>query len=114
MQFCDYFNEQDKAWAILIKNTLKTPEKSCFYWDILKIKRFKIASPTNYDNLETKFRFYGGKPPFLFCFNSGQILKNLDLERYWRKKKSYKQKGELNYEFKQYKSKFKQLNTIGS
>ena len=29
-------------------------------------------------------------------------------------KKSYKQKGQLNYEFKQYKSKFKQLNTIGS
>lgn len=41
------------------------PEKSCLYWDILKIKRFKIASPQIYDNLETKFRFYGGKPPLL-------------------------------------------------
>ena len=49
----------------MIKNTHKMPEKSCFYWDILKIKRFKIASPPIYDNLETKFRFYGGKPPLL-------------------------------------------------
>ena len=40
-------------------------EKSCFYWDIKKNKRFKIASPPIYDNLETKFRFYGGKPPLL-------------------------------------------------
>ncbi len=49
----------------LIKNIHKMPPKPCFYWDILKIKRFKIASPPIYDNLETKFRFYGGKPPLL-------------------------------------------------
>ena len=39
---------------------------------------------------------------------------DLDLERDCRKKKFLQTKGTLNYEFKQYKSKFKQLNTIGS
>lgn len=41
-------------------------------------------------------------------------LVNFDLERDCRKKKILQIKGTLNYEFKQYKSKFKQLNTSGS
>ena len=75
------------------------PEKSCFYWDILKIKRFKIASPPIYDKWDTHFRFF--------------IYRNIkfSLER---SEKKLTMKGTLNYEFKQYKSKFKQLNTIGS
>ena len=74
------------------------PEKSCFYWDILKIKRFKIASPPIYDKWDTHFRFL--------------YIEILNLVQKGVKKITIK--GKLNYEFKQYKSKFKQLNTIGS
>ena len=58
--------------------------------------------------------FYGSNLPLLSRFDNGWILTNLDLERGCRKKKILQTKGQLNYEFKQYKSKFKQLNTIGS
>lgn len=52
--------------------------------------------------------FYGGKPPLLFR------SMRIDFIRFRKEIKKLNMEGMKTYEFKQYKYKFKQLNTSGS